>query len=123
MPIATLANAPEFKPGALHIRALAVPSRGTHELACWRVDLSPGAGSGVHSLDREQLIVVQSGAVSATVGTEQLVATAGDTLVLPAHTAVEMRNDGTEPAVALVVSAAGFKASVGSQSFQPPWSL
>ena len=123
MPIATLSDAPHFEAGAIRFRPLAVPSRGSTELSAWRAELAAGATSGVHSLDHEQLLVVSVGAVTLyTLGTA-VTAAPGDTLILPKDTPVELRNETSEPAAATVISPAGFRATVGAQTFSPPWSL
>lgn len=123
MPIATLADAPEFTLGALRIRALAVPSRGSRELSAWRVDLPPHSASGPHSLNREQIIVVEEGAVTAAIGNELLTAGPGDALILPVDTVLELRNAADRASTATVISPAGFQATAGSMTFAPPWSL
>ena len=123
MPLASLHSSPEFKLGALRVRSLAVPSRGTKELATWRVDLPAGSVSGSHSIDKEQVILIESGSVTAIIGDEAIVAGPGDALILPVNTPLEMRNDGAQPAAAIVISTIGFKATAGGQTFAPPWSL
>ena len=123
MPIATLADAPEFSLGDLRIRSLAVPSRGSRELSSWQVDLPPQTTSGVHSLNREQVIVVNSGSVTATIDGAEFTAGPGDALILPADSVVELRNPTDAGSTALVFSPAGFQATAGNATFAPPWSL
>lgn len=123
MPLATLADAPQFDLGALRIRPLAVPSRGSRELSCWRVDLPPGNSSGAHTVDKEQLVIVHDGTLTALIGPERLVAGPGDALVLPVDTTVEMRNDSPHATSATVLATVGFKATAGGRTFAPPWSL
>jgi len=123
MPIAQLTDAPHFEAGAIHFRPLAVPSRGSAELATWRAELPAGASSGVHSLDHEQLMVVSEGAVTLHTGATAVTAHAGDVLILPPDTEVELRNETSSPASATVVSPVGFLATAGGHTFAPPWSL
>jgi quercetin dioxygenase-like cupin family protein len=119
--MATLADAPEFTLGSLRI--LAVPSRGSHELSSWRVDLPPHTTSGPHSLDREQIIVVGTGTVTAAIGDEEFTAGPGDALILPPDTLVDLRNPADTASMATVISPAGFQATAGTATFAPPWSL
>jgi quercetin dioxygenase-like cupin family protein len=123
MSVVTLATAAHFELGALKVRSLAVPSRGSRELAVWRVDLPSNSTSGPHSVDHEQVIVVDSGTVTADIGGEIATAQAGDAVILPVDTAVEFRNNSSEPASATVISTAGFTATAGGHTFAPPWSL
>jgi hypothetical protein len=51
------------------------------------------------------------------------VAGPGDAIILPIGRTVDVRNDATQPASAIVISAVGFKATAGGQSFHPRWSL
>lgn len=71
MPLATLADAPTFSREAFTFRPLAVPSRGSSELAVWALEVAPGAVSEPHSLDREEVFVLHAGALAATVGGER----------------------------------------------------
>ncbi|NQX26019.1 cupin domain-containing protein [Microbacteriaceae bacterium VKM Ac-2854] len=123
MPLATLVDAPEFALGALRVRSLAVPSRGSVELATWRVDLPAGSTSGAHSISNEQVVVVGSGSITALIGDDVLVAGPGDALALPTDTVLELRNDGDGPADAIVISPAGFTATAGGHTFTPRWAL
>ncbi|MGW2249969.1 cupin domain-containing protein [Kitasatospora sp. NPDC001660] len=63
-------------------RPLAVPSRGSTELAIWALELAPGVHSETHSMDREEVFVVIEGKVSATVAGEDVRAEAGDAIVV-----------------------------------------
>ena len=121
--LATLAGAPTFELGTLRIHPLAVPSRGSVEITTWRVDLPAGGASGPHSVDREQIIIVGSGRVTAHIAGTATTAGPGDALILPTDTVLELRNDSDRPADAIVISPVGFLASAGGHTFAPPWSL
>ena len=62
MPVATLADAQIFERDGFTFRPLAVPSRGSQELALWALDVAPGAASVAHTVDREELFVVHAAA-------------------------------------------------------------
>ena len=65
MPIVTPEDAPTFDAGGAIITGLASPSRGSADIATWRVRFEHGHESPKHSLvDREEVFVVLSGAVT-----------------------------------------------------------
>ena len=122
MPLSTFAAAPSFERDGFTFRPLAVPSRGSTELAVWIVELVPGACSEVHSMDREEVFVVAAGEVSATVAGEEVLAAAGDAIVVPAHAVLQLRNASPRhPARLTAATSVGMRATVGGASFAPPW--
>jgi mannose-6-phosphate isomerase-like protein (cupin superfamily) len=121
MPVATLADAQIFERDGFTFRPLAVPSRGSQELALWALDVAPGAASAAHTVDREELFVVHAGALSATVGGADHQLAVGDVLMVPPHTLVSVRNPLGEPARATVVTSAGMRGTVDGVTFAPPW--
>jgi quercetin dioxygenase-like cupin family protein len=119
----TLADAPIFEFDGSVFRSLAVPSRGTTELAVWRVQLPPGSKSQEHSLDREEILVVLTGALTGTIGGKTQTAGPGDAVIFPAHTPGRLGNPSdTEPAEILCCTSAGIKGFIGDQTITPPWS-
>lgn len=123
MPVATLSGAPEFALDDAVFRPLAVPSRGSTELAVWALELAPGMTSAVHVLDREEVFVIHSGRISATVGDDDVRAGSGDAVIVPPHTPLVLRNPGQLPVRATVITSAGIQATLGDRTFAPPWSL
>ncbi len=122
MPVSTLADAEVFARDGFTFRPLAVPSRGSAELAIWALRIGPGAVSEVHSMDREEVFVVVRGKVSATVGGEEVSAGDGDAIIVPAGSALRIRNACPEnPAELTAVTSVGMKATVGGATFPPPW--
>ena len=120
MPVLSPADARVHEHGGFTFTSLAVPSRGTTELALWTVEVPPGASSELHSMDREEVFWVAAGAVTAEgVGT----AAAGEVLVVPAGTLFRLANPGPEPARLVAVTSAGMRATIGGRTFTPPWSL
>ena len=122
MPLSTLADAPRFARDGFTFRPLAVPSRGSTELAVWALELEPGATSETHSMDREEVFVVVGGAVSATVADREVSAGPGDAIIVPPHATLQIRNDSAEhPARLTVATSVGMQALVGGAAFTPPW--
>ncbi|CAM5507848.1 cupin domain-containing protein [Kitasatospora aureofaciens] len=121
-PLTPLADAPTFERDGFTFRPLAVPSRGSTELAIWALELAPGVHSETHSMDREEVFVVIEGKVSATVAGEDVLAEAGDAIIVPAHSTLQLRNGCPhDPAKLTAVTSAGMKATVGGVTFAPPW--
>jgi quercetin dioxygenase-like cupin family protein len=66
---------------------LASPSQGpTVTLSMWRVEMRSGQQGPPHVFDPEQIWHLLTGQAKVSVGTEQLVLSPGDTVVLPAGT-------------------------------------
>jgi len=122
MPLSTLADAPVFAHDGFTFRPLAVPSRGSSQLAIWSLEIAPAAASEIHSMDREEVFVVVAGQVSATVGGLEVRAGAGDAIIVPAGTLLQIRNACSEnPATLTAATSVGMKATVGAATFPPPW--
>ncbi|MCF6522171.1 cupin domain-containing protein [Streptomyces sp. JJ36] len=73
---------------------LAAPSTGSTTLSTWRVRMEPGASGPLHTVDREQVWTVLSGALAVTTGDRTETVRAGQTLVLPAGTERRVRTAG-----------------------------
>jgi len=123
MPVATLSEAPEFAFGDAVFRSLAVPSRGSTEFAIWALELAPGMSGDAHSLDCEEVLVIHSGRVSATIGTQEIEAGPGDAVIVPRQTSFVLRNASPESVHATAITSAGFQARLGDKTLIPPWSL
>jgi quercetin dioxygenase-like cupin family protein len=122
MPLSTLADAARITCDGFTFRPLAVPSRGSTELAVWALDLEPGVRSETHSMDREEVFVVISGAVSATVAGREVEAGPGDAIIVAPHATLQVRNaSATEAARLTAVTSVGMTALVDGAAFTPPW--
>ncbi|MBB2908795.1 mannose-6-phosphate isomerase-like protein (cupin superfamily) [Streptosporangium becharense] len=122
MTTAKLADAPVFDNGGITMRSLAVPSRGSSELAVWSLEMEPGAESREHSVDREEVFVAQSGRIVGVIGGVEHVIEAGDALILPPGVPFSIRNGSpTEPAGAIACTSAGITATLDGRTVLPPW--
>jgi quercetin dioxygenase-like cupin family protein len=102
--------------------SLATPSRGTADLAVWRVEVAPGTPGAPHELTREEVFVVLEGVAQVQLGGEHLRAGAGDTIVVPAGVPFALGNDADVPLRAVVCLPAGGQARMpGGEPFTPPW--
>lgn len=122
MPLSTLAAAPVFDVEGFTFRPLAVPSRGSSELAIWALDVAPGARSEPHSMDREEVFVIISGSIAATVDGQEVLAGPGDAIVVPPHAELQLGNASADkPARVTAATSVGMIATLGGNSFPPPW--
>src|SRR5215831_18210005 len=98
MPAVTSDDAPIFDTGGATITGLAAPSRGSRETSAWRVRLRADQPSPRHSLDREELFIVLSGAVTAQYDDGDETVSAGGALIIPADTefAIVARGEDAE---------------------------
>ncbi|MCE7012116.1 cupin domain-containing protein [Kibdelosporangium philippinense] len=124
MTVATRAEAPHFEVEGYEFHPLAVPSRGSKELAVWSISAAPGASSTPHQHDREVVFIVTTGQMTGSIGGETFQADPGDAIIVPAHTDFTLGNASpTEPASLTVSTTAGMQAIVEGNSLQPPWSM
>lgn len=122
MPVSTLADARTIEIPGLAARPMAVPSRGSSELAVWHLEVAPGVRGEEHTVDREEVFVVRSGRLRGTIGGEPCEAGPGDALIVPPGVPFALGNDGAEPAHAVVCTSAGVRATLGGRTVVPPWS-
>lgn len=122
MPVSTFAEAEKIEFHGLTAHPIAVPSRGSSELAIWHLEVAPGVRGEEHTVDREEVFVLRSGRLTGTLGGEPCEAGPGDALIVPPGVPFGLGNDGTEPAHAVVCTSAGVRASLNGRTVIPPWS-
>ncbi|WP_379581580.1 MULTISPECIES: cupin domain-containing protein [Nonomuraea] len=117
------ADAPTFTVPHVTAIGLAAPSRGASETCAWRFTMAAGTpADNVHMVDREEIFVVLSGGLTATLEGEQHLLTAGDALIVPPHTPFAVGNPHDEPAELVAVLPVGGQAIMpGMEPFVPPW--
>jgi quercetin dioxygenase-like cupin family protein len=121
MPVITAQDAPTYEAGATIITGLAAPSRGATETAAWRVRFAPGEASPRHALDREEVFVVLSGALTARYADGAETAQAGGALIVPADREFSLLADqGAEAVCAFPV---GGTAELDGERITPPWAV
>jgi mannose-6-phosphate isomerase-like protein (cupin superfamily) len=124
MTVSTRSDAQRFDVDEYAFYPLAVPSRGSKELAVWTVDANAGAVSPAHHHDREVVFAITSGRMAAKVGELDVEAGPGDAIIVPANTTFELRNASADtPASMTVIATAGMQATMGGNTFSPPWTL
>jgi quercetin dioxygenase-like cupin family protein len=122
MPVIHPEQAPTFDAGGATITGLAAPSRGATDTAAWRVRFSGGHSSPPHALDREEVFVVLSGAVTARYADHSETAHAGGALIVPAGVEFSIGADGG-PAEAVCTLPVGGTALLAGDRIVPPWAV
>ncbi len=125
MPMIKQADAPTFStPNAVMVTH-AGPSRGSAELAMWRVRMAPAAQGPVHLIDREQVYLVMAGTLSILVGDEDHRAETGDAVIIPAGSIRQVRCEGPASAEAIVSMRAGGRVTLpdGEDRGLLPWAV
>ncbi|PRX43576.1 Cupin domain-containing protein [Prauserella shujinwangii] len=121
MTLATLACAPRFENAGFVFRPLAVPSRGSAELAVWALEAPPGAESERHTVSREEVLVLHEGRMAVEVGDDRHELTPGDAVIVPPDTPVRLRNPADRPARLTVCTSRGMRGTVHGRTIDPPW--
>lgn len=116
-------DATMFERDGFRFFPLAVPSLGATELAVWALEVPAGAVSEPHSMDREEVFVLQAGGLMASIGDETFALSAGDTLTVPPHALFQIRNERSEVAHATVCTSAGMQAIIDGKRFRAPWTI
>ena len=122
MPVITPQQAPTFEPPGATITGLASPSRGATDVAAWRVRFEAGHASPPHSLDREEVFVVLSGALTARYADRSERARAGGALIVPAGEEMSLiaEDEATDAVCAFPV---GGTALLAGERIVPPWAV
>lgn len=121
MTLASLSGAPRFEHLGFVFRPLAVPSRGSAELAVWTLEVVPGARSERHTVSREEVFVLQQGAAHIAVGDEVHELVPGDAVIVPPDTPIQLSNPGAAIARLTVCTSKGVLGKVGGKTIEPPW--
>jgi mannose-6-phosphate isomerase-like protein (cupin superfamily) len=110
----------------------AAPARGSQELCAWRLEVPAESGGMAHTVGKEEVLFVLSGALRVTLSggagpdgpcaESSADAGPGDAVMVPAGAVVRFDNPGTEQASAWVTTSVGFEATLPDGSrIRPPW--
>jgi len=116
------AEAPVFELPGVRFVAFAAPSRGSAELCTWRLTVEPGLVSPEsHRIDRDEVFMVTGGRVRIT--PDGPILEAGDAVVVPAGSPIQLENPSDVPAQVFVAIRSGFTATAedGTPIGTPPW--
>lgn len=97
------------------------PSRGSRELAAWRLDVPAGLRGVAHRPSREEALLVLDGELTVSLDGIEHRLQRGDVALVPANS--ELRIDaGPEGASAWVTTTPGLEATLADGTrFAPPW--
>ena len=123
MTVISCTSAPTFEQGGTSVVGLAAPSRGSREVAAWRLSLAPGASSPEHSLTHEEVFVALSGHAVATLAGARHEVGPGDALVVGPDEPFVLANEGDVAFEAVTCMRCGGQARVGDETFSPPWAV
>lgn len=121
MPVMWATESRTIEAGGIVARPLAVPSRGSTELAVWQSTVAPGYAGVAHTLDREEVFVVQAGQLRLTIDGRPVDLAPGDALAVQPGEVVSVGNPAAAAATVLICSSAGVLATVGDRTIAPPW--
>ncbi|MFB7718838.1 cupin domain-containing protein [Nocardia sp. NPDC056100] len=122
MPLIKSADAPTFQAPLMTAVGLAAPSRGSSENSVWRFTLEAGSPGHAHAVSREEIFIALSGQARVTIDGDTHDFTAGDALVIPAHTVFHLSVPGDQPFEAVAVLPVGAYAQApGGDRVSPPW--
>jgi quercetin dioxygenase-like cupin family protein len=121
MTVISSSTAPTFDAGGTFVVGLASPSRGSREIAAWRLRLAPGTASPEHTLTHEEVFVALTGRAVATLAGTRHDVGPGDALVVAPDVPFVLANEAGEPFEAVACMRCGGQARVGGESFPPPW--
>ena len=122
MTVIRSAEAPVFELPGVRFVGFASPSRGSAEVCTWRLTVEPRLVSpGSHRIDRDEVFMVTEGRVRITPGGPVL--GAGDAVVVPAGSPIQVENPDDVPAQVFVAIRSGFTATAedGTPIGTPPW--
>ena len=124
MPVIQASDAVIHQMHGTTFTSYARPSSGSAELCGWRIDVS-GRTEGVsHQVSKEEVIYLVSGSVNVTLDGEQVAASAGDVIVVPAGARLRIDNPAAESMTGWVTTSVGFTGTLPDGSLlTPPWTL
>ena len=110
-------------PGGNTTAPITTRARGATEISLiWQRQVS-GASIGLHTDDREEVLVLTRGRLTVTAGDEQATLEPGDVVIVPANMPHELANAGNGPAEWFLVAPAGRRYfTPDGQEWTPPWS-
>lgn len=117
----TLKDAPAHHLDGIVGRSMAVPSRGSKELAVWTLSVDPGVGGQPHTVTREEVFLLNSGRMSMTIDGRTYDLEPGDAALVPPDTMFSLANTGDEIAHLTVCTSAGIEATLNGVTVKPAW--
>jgi mannose-6-phosphate isomerase-like protein (cupin superfamily) len=120
MTIIRATHAPSFELPGVRFTGLASPTRGSVGLCTWRISVDAALVSPApHRLDEDEIFMVTAGAIRVTPDGPEV--HAGDAVVVPAGSPIQLVNPTDTAAEAFVAIRAGFSAVMADRTtIDPP---
>jgi quercetin dioxygenase-like cupin family protein len=119
-------DAPRFGENGTEIIGYASPTRGSEKLSAWKVRLSPGAGSPVHTLTEGEAFIALAGRGTFEFDGRVHELGAGDAICVPPGVPFRLAaaEAAEEPFEAICCMVAGGQGLIGDgDPFTPPWAV
>ena len=98
------------------------PSSGSSELCAWRLDVAAGTVGVPHRVSREEVLLVLTGELTATIDGVGATVRSGEVAFVPAGAGFALDNTSGAPATAWVTTSVGLEATLADgSSISPPW--
>ncbi|GAA3336222.1 cupin domain-containing protein [Amorphoplanes nipponensis] len=98
------------------------PSSGSAELCAWRLEVAPGTTGVPHRVSREEVLLVLTGELTATIDGAATTVRRGEVAFVPAGARFALDNTADAPATAWVTTSVGLEATLpDGSSISPPW--
>ena len=112
-------------PHRLHgatFHSFVAPASGSGELCAWRLEVAAGTVGVPHWVSREEVLLVLTGELTATIEDETTTVRAGEVAFVPAGARFGLDNTSAGPASAWVTTSVGLEATLpDGSSISPPW--
>ena len=98
------------------------PSSGSSELCAWRLEVAAGTTGVPHRVNREEVLLVLTGELTASINGAATTLRAGEVAFVPAGALFGLDNVSGAPATAWVTTSIGLEATLADGStISPPW--
>lgn len=122
MPIVREQDAVQHHLHGATFNSFVAPSSGSRELCAWRLEVAAGTVGVPHRVSREEVLVILSGELTATIDGVATALTPGDVIFVPAEATFCLDNGSGGPATAWVTTSVGLEATLADgSSISPPW--
>lgn len=121
MPVVPSASAVVHEVHGSTFRSYVTSDRGAATLRAWQLEVPAGSSGVAHRPTREEVMLLLTGAFTATLDGDVHALAAGDVLLVPADSELTL-DGGPDGATAWVTTTAGLEAVMADGTrMSPPW--
>jgi quercetin dioxygenase-like cupin family protein len=122
MPVLREQDAVQHRLHGATFNSFVAPSSGSSELCAWRLEVAAGTTGVPHRVNREEVLLVLTGELTATINGAAAALRAGEVAFVPAGALFGLDNVSDAPATAWVTTSIGLEATLADGSLiSPPW--